>query len=103
MMRDIENQLYVVLSGMVGTLPQVPQIDTGFCQAGIFAPCDIPFPPNGILASGRTNRSMLICHQLDIALLEENRHRGQVAPYFDRRPEVYARYTGGQGKANCEG
>ncbi len=90
--RAVENQLYVALSGIVGSLPHVPQIDVGYCQAGIFAPCDRPFPANGILASGKTNQNALVTYPLDFGLLKENREHGNVSPYFDRKQELYDRY-----------
>lgn len=90
--RAIENQYYVVLSGIVGKLPHVPQIDAGYCQAGVFAPSDHPFPASGILAVGRTNQDSLLTYSLDLAILKENHENGGVAPYFDRKTELYDRY-----------
>lgn len=88
--RAIENQLYVALSGLVGTMPGVEQVDAGYCQAGVFAPCDRPFPPAGILAVGKTNKNGIATAAADLALLAENRANGGVAPFYDRRPELYA-------------
>ncbi|WP_158289519.1 carbon-nitrogen hydrolase family protein [Paenibacillus flagellatus] len=90
--RAIENQLYVALSGIVGSMPDVAQVDEGYCQAGIFAPCDRPFPPNGILAAGTVNRNTIVCADADLERLAENRSLGAVSPYFDRRPDLYAAY-----------
>lgn len=90
--RAIENQLYVVLGGVVGKLPQVPQIESGYCQAGIFAPSDHPFPASGTLAVGRTNQNSVVTYPLDLSLLKENRENGNVSPYFDRRTELYDSY-----------
>ena len=87
--RAIENQLFVVLSGIVGALPVVPQIDFGYSQAGLFAPCDFPFPANGVLSEGRANLPMLVSADLDQGLLKENRAKGQVSPYRDRRRDIY--------------
>lgn len=87
--RAIENQLFVALSGLVGSMPDVEQVDTGYCQAGIFAPCDRPFPDNGILAVGSMNRNGIVCAAADLDLLAQNRTQGGVAPFFDRRPELY--------------
>ncbi|MED4730006.1 carbon-nitrogen hydrolase family protein [Aneurinibacillus migulanus] len=91
--RAIENQIFVALSGLVGYMPHIPQIDSGYCQAGIFAPCDYPFPADGILALGETNESMIATGKIDMEMLNENRERGQVFPAKDRRPEVYAKYA----------
>ncbi|MZP28635.1 acyltransferase [Heliobacterium undosum] len=83
--RAIENQVYVALSGIVGKLPQVPQMDAGWCRAGFFAPCDYPFPDDGVLALGRTNVHMSVRGVLSPERLQENRESGKVAPFFDRR------------------
>ncbi|WP_164821265.1 carbon-nitrogen hydrolase family protein [Paenibacillus koleovorans] len=87
--RAVENQLYVALSGLVGQMPGVAQVDEGYCQAGIFAPCDRPFPPNGVLAQGPVNRSGLATAAADLEKLRYNRTEGAVAPFYDRRPELY--------------
>lgn len=90
--RAIENQLFVVLSGLVGALSEDrPQVDTGFCQAGVFTPCDLPFDPDGILQVGETNLDMTVLAEVDFHRLRENRERGTVAPFYDRRPEIYER------------
>lgn len=88
--RAIENQLFVVLSGLVGALSEDrPQVDMAFCQAGVFTPCDVPFAADGILQIGETNENMTVLAELDFHRLRENRERGAVAPFFDRRPELY--------------
>jgi predicted amidohydrolase len=91
--RAIENQLIVAVSGIVGQMPGVAQIDTGYCRAGVFAPCDRPYPANGVLAEGASNRSGLVCAIVDLDVLHENRTGGAVSPYFDRKPELYNRYV----------
>ncbi|MDF2668714.1 MAG: hypothetical protein K0R67_1020 [Paenibacillus sp.] len=88
--RAIENQLYVALSGIVGSMPNVAQVDTGYSQAAIFAPCDYPFPANGILAQGSLNRSSMATASADLEQLHLNRTEGGVAPFFDRQPELYS-------------
>ncbi len=90
--RAVENQLFVVLSGLVGTLSEErPQVDTGYSQAGVFAPCDFPFAPDGVLAAGETNADAAVLADLDYGMLRENRAGGAVAPFYDRRPELYER------------
>ncbi|TFE24526.1 carbon-nitrogen hydrolase family protein [Cohnella luojiensis] len=88
--RSIENQLFVVLSGLVGSLSEDrPQVDTGYCQAGVFTPCDLPFAPDGILQIGEVNEDMTVLVEIDFHRLRENRERGSVAPFYDRRPDLY--------------
>ncbi|MFC4598281.1 carbon-nitrogen hydrolase family protein [Cohnella hongkongensis] len=90
--RAVENQLFVVLSGLVGALSEErPQVDAGYSQAGAFAPCDYPFVPDGVLAAGETNVDASVIAELDYDLLRENRTRGGVAPFYDRKPDVYER------------
>jgi predicted amidohydrolase len=88
--RAIENQLFVALSGVVGTLAEGrPQLDQGYCQAGVFSPCDIPFSDDGVVLLGELNRDMVIVAEIDFAKLRENRVHGVVSPFYDRRPALY--------------
>jgi predicted amidohydrolase len=88
--RAIENQLYVALSGMIGSLPEErPQVDQGYCHAGIFTPCDYPFSPTGILKMGEPERNEVVLGHIDFQQLKENRTKGAVAPFFDRRHTMY--------------
>jgi predicted amidohydrolase len=90
--RAIENQLFVALSGIVGELDEGrPQVDRGFSQAGVFAPCDRPFTVDGILQVGDPNQDMTVFANVDFAELHENREHGAVAPFYDRRPALYER------------
>jgi predicted amidohydrolase len=88
--RAIENQLFVVLSGLVGDLSEDrPQVDQGYCQAGVFSPCDVPFAADGIIQVGEFNQDMTVLAEVDFRKLRENRERGAVAPFYDRKPELY--------------
>lgn len=92
--RAVENQLYVAMSGIVGTLPSVLQIEAGHSRAAVFAPSDFPFPSNGILAQGRTNARETVVCELSKQWLRDNRERGGVAPFADRKPSLYAAAAG---------
>lgn len=93
--RAVENQLFVALSGMVGALPEGrPQVDQGYGESGLFAPCDLPFPEDGIVCKGEVNREMIVYGEADFAKLLVNRNQGDVSPFFDRRPELYERESG---------
>jgi predicted amidohydrolase len=48
--RAIENQCFVVLSGNVGNLPGVDNMDVQYAQSCILTPCDFPFARDGIAA-----------------------------------------------------
>ncbi|WP_187273902.1 nitrilase-related carbon-nitrogen hydrolase [Paenibacillus sp. N3.4] len=93
--RAIENQLFVVVSGLVGALAEGrPQVDQGYCQAGLFTPCDSPFAQDGVERVGKLNEDMVVMAEIDFAKLCENRRGGAVAPFYDRRPNLYKQQSG---------
>ncbi|WP_026573501.1 carbon-nitrogen hydrolase family protein [Bacillus sp. UNC438CL73TsuS30] len=87
--RAIENQVYVVLTGTVGSLPTVDFMRANFGQAVIITPNDIPFPPQGILVEGEINNDMIVTADLDLELLYEVRVHGSVTTWRDRRTDLY--------------
>ncbi len=87
--RAVENQVYVVTSGTVGSLPTVDFMRSNYGQAAVIAPNDIPFPPGGIIMEGDKNQDMLITADLDLSLLEEVRKAGSVTTWRDRRSDLY--------------
>lgn len=87
--RTIENQLYVVTTGTVGSLPTVDFMRLNYGQAAVLAPNDIPFPPRGIMVEGEINNDMIVTADLDLSLLYEVRERGSVMTWRDRRTDLY--------------
>ncbi|SDF14161.1 carbon-nitrogen hydrolase family protein [Sporolituus thermophilus] len=87
--RAIENQVYVVTTGTVGSLPTVDFMRANFGQAAVITPNDIPFPPGGLLAEGEINHDMIITADLDLELLYRVRERGSVTTWRDRRTDLY--------------
>lgn len=87
--RAVENQVYIVTTGTVGSLRKVDLMRANFGQAAIIAPNDIPFPPAGILSEGIINDDMLVVADLDLSLLEDIRARGSVTTWRDRRTDLY--------------
>ncbi|WP_409298685.1 carbon-nitrogen hydrolase family protein [Peribacillus sp. SCS-26] len=87
--RAIENQVYVVGTGTVGSLPTVDFMRSNFGQAAILTPNDIPFPPGGIAAEGEMNQDMLITADLNLELLYKVRKSGSVTTWRDRRTDLY--------------
>ena len=87
--RAIENQIYVVGAGTVGSLPTVDFMRANFGQAAIMTPNDIPFPPQGVLAEGELNNDMIITADIDLHLLDEVRKKGSVTTWRDRRTDLY--------------
>lgn len=87
--RAIENQVYVVTTGTVGSLPTVDFMRANFGQAAVITPNDIPFPPRGILAEGEINDDMIVTADLDLELLYQVRESGTVTTWRDRRTDLY--------------
>lgn len=87
--RAVENQVYVVTTGTVGSLPTVDFMRANYGQAAIISPNDIPFPPRGILAEGEINEEMIVVADLDLDLLEDVRENGSVTNWRDRRTDLY--------------
>ncbi len=87
--RAVENQVYVVTTGTVGSLPTVDFMRGNYGQAAVITPNDVPFPPKGIMACGEMNDDMVITADLDLSLLYEVRERGSVTTWRDRRNDLY--------------
>ena len=87
--RTVENQCYVVTSGLVGTVPNVANMDINFAQSAVLTPSDHPFARDGIAAEATENAEMMIVADLDLDRLETARARGSVRNLHDRRPELY--------------
>jgi len=87
--RTIENQIYVVTTGTVGSLPTVDFMRANFGQAAVLTPNDIPFPPRGVLAEGEINQDMIVTADLDLSLLQAVREKESVMTWRDRRTDLY--------------
>lgn len=87
--RAVENQVYIVATGTVGSLRRVDFMRANYGQAAVITPNDIPFPPAGILSEGVINDDMLIVADLDLSLLEDVRAAGSVTTWRDRRTDLY--------------
>jgi predicted amidohydrolase len=81
--RAIENQLYVIHSGTVGSLPMVPAISLNYGQASILTPSDFPFSRDGVLAEGIPNQETMVIGELNLKTIEESRTHGTVLPLLD--------------------
>ncbi|MFC5465736.1 carbon-nitrogen hydrolase family protein [Lederbergia graminis] len=88
--RTIENQVYVVTTGTVGSLPTVDFMRLNYGQAAVISPNDIPFPPRGILVEGEINHDMIVTADLDLQLLYDVREKGSVTTWRDRRTDLYS-------------
>jgi predicted amidohydrolase len=81
--RAIENQMYVIQSSTVGSLPMVPAVHLNYGQAAILTPSDFQFARDGILAEGNPNQEMMVIGELNLSTILESRSRGTVLPLRD--------------------
>lgn len=87
--RAIENQIYVVLSGNVGNLPRVENMDIQYAQSCILTPCDFPFARDGIAADTTPNVETVAVAELRLDDLIRARNEGTVQNLKDRRHDLY--------------
>lgn len=81
--RAVENQLYVIHSATVGSLPSIPAVALNYGQAAILTPSDFAFARDGILAEGQHNQEMMVIGDLDLQRIAESRTNGTVLPLYD--------------------
>jgi len=87
--RAIENQCFLVLSGNVGNLPNVANMDVQYAQSCILTPCDFPFARDGIAAEATENVETLTISDINLADLSWARAEGTVRNLADRRFDLY--------------
>jgi predicted amidohydrolase/ribosomal protein S18 acetylase RimI-like enzyme len=87
--RAVENQIYVVMSGNCGNLPNVANMDIQYAQSCILTPCDLPFARDGIAADTTPNTEMVAIADLRPETLLTARHSGTVQNLRDRRHDLY--------------
>lgn len=87
--RAIENECYVAITGCVGNLPKVHNMDIQYGQSMVFTPCDFAFPANGVKAEATPNTEMILIADVDIQMLRELNQFGSVRNLKDRRTDIY--------------
>lgn len=87
--RAVENQIYVVMSGNVGNLPNVSNMDIQYAQSCILTPCDFPFARDGIAADTTPNVETVAIADLRPETLLMARNSGTVKNLRDRRHDLY--------------
>ena len=87
--RAIENQCYVVMSGNVGNLPGVDNMDIQYAQSCVLTPCDFPFARDGIAAEASENVEALTIADVNLDDLTWARAEGTVQNLGDRRFDLY--------------
>jgi len=90
--RAIENQMYVIHSPTVGSLPMVPAVSLNYGIASILTPSDFAFSRDGILAEGNPNQEMMVIGELNLKTIADTRATGTVLPLVDsnRSTEIAA-------------
>jgi predicted amidohydrolase/ribosomal protein S18 acetylase RimI-like enzyme len=87
--RAIENECYVAISGSVGNLPGVENMDIQYAQSAVFSPSDFSFPPEAIVAEATPNAETTLIVDLDLDLLKKVRNQGTVRNLQSRRHDLY--------------
>lgn len=87
--RAIENECYVAITGSVGNLPKVENLDIQYSQSAVFTPCDFAFPSNGIKSEATPNTEIILISDVDLSLLDELHAYGSVRNLKDRRTDFY--------------
>jgi hypothetical protein len=78
------------MSGNVGNLPGVSNMDIQYAQSCILTPCDFPFARDGVAADTTPNVEMVAFADLHPATLRMARNSGTVQNMRDRRHDLYS-------------
>ena len=87
--RAIENQVHVVMAGVVGNLPNVENMDVHYAESAILTPCDMAFARDGIAAEAPPNVETIVVADLSLDDLVAARREGSVRNFADRRKDLY--------------
>ncbi|MEO1609011.1 MAG: bifunctional GNAT family N-acetyltransferase/carbon-nitrogen hydrolase family protein [Pseudomonadota bacterium] len=87
--RAIENQFYVILSGVVGNLPNVENMDIHYAESCILTPCDFAFARDGVAADTAANTETIAFADLRLSDLRVARQSGTTRNFMDRRFDLY--------------
>ena len=87
--RAIENQVHVVMAGVVGNLPNVENMDIHYAESAVLTPCDMPFARDGIAAEAAPNVETIVIADLSLDDLLAARREGAVRNLADRRHDLY--------------
>jgi predicted amidohydrolase len=87
------------VTGSVGNLPKVKNMDIQYSQSAIFTPSDFSFPHDAVAAEATPNTEMTLLADLDLDLLKEIRKHGSVRNLESRRADLYSvRWVRGSGR-----
>ena len=88
--RAVENQCYVIMSGVVGNLPNVETMDIHYAESAILTPSDFPFARDGVAADTAPNTETIALADLSLGDLLTSRQSGAVTNLADRRFDLYS-------------
>lgn len=71
--RVLENEVYSVLCGNIGHLPNVPGMGSQYAQNAMLSSCDFAYSHEGVISEGSPNTEMLVMADLQPAKLMEMR------------------------------
>jgi len=87
--RAIENECYVAISGSVGNMPGVENMDIQYAQSAVFSPSDFSFPHDAVIAEATPNTETTLVVDLDLDQLKKQRTQGTVRNLQSRRTDLY--------------
>ena len=87
--RCVENEVYIVMAGAIGNLPNVEAADIHYSQSCILTPSDIAFDRDGVAAECTPNTEMMLIHDLSLDLLRQHKDRGTTQNWDNRRTDLY--------------
>lgn len=87
--RAVENQCYVVMSGVVGNLPNVENMDIHYAESCILTPSDLAFARDGVAADAAANTETIAFADLKLSDLRVARSAGTTRNLRDRRFDLY--------------
>lgn len=85
--RTIENQCFVLTSGVVEGNPEYEEIYSHYGEGALLAPCDTLFPAGGLIAKSEANVESIFYGNLDLNALKETRRNGTVLNLRDASEE----------------
>ena len=87
--RAVENQCYVAMSGVVGNLPNVENMDIHYAESCILTPSDMGFARDGVAADTAPNTETVAFADLRLSDLRVARQEGTTRNLRDRRFDLY--------------